>query len=133
MRVLRTLGKPSFVIFVIVLAASILLSMFVYQTVTLGQPLAPTPSPVAQKPTPTPIAMPIVLPVENPSKILGVQTDPSTPCPGISWVRLGYPTCGWGNLYGDVLRSTIQDYHSRGIRVLLTVCQGPNDSRLYNM
>src|SRR5690242_11576444 len=133
MRLLQTLKKPSSITFIVALAASILLSMFVYQTVTLGQPLAPTPIPSAQLPTPTPVATPILLPVESSSKILGVQTDPSTPFPGISWVRLGYPTCGWGNLYGDVLRSTIQDYHSRGIRVLLTICQGPNDSRLYNM
>src|SRR5205823_8183134 len=79
------------------------------------------------------VATPTLPSVESPSKILGVQADPNTPFPGISWVRLGYPTCGWGNLQGDVLRNTIQDYHSQGIRVLLTVCQGPNDSRLYNM
>src|SRR5205823_4714550 len=75
---------------------------------------------------------PTLLPVQSPAKVLGVQADPNTPFPGIGWVRLGYPTCGWGNLYGDVLRSTIQDYHTRGIRVLLTICQGPNDARLYN-
>jgi len=133
MRLLQTLKKPSFITFIVALAVSILLSMFVYQTVTLGQPLASTTTPTAQLPTPTPVATPILLPVESPARVLGVQADANTPFPGINWVRLGYPTCGWGNLYGDVLKSTIQDYHSRGIRVLLTVCQGPNDDRLYNM
>jgi hypothetical protein len=130
---LQILKKPSFVMFIIVLAGSIFLSMLVYSTVTLGKPVGPTPTAVVSEPTPTPAATPTLPPVESPSKILGVQADPGTSYTGISWVRLGYPTCGWGNLYGDVLRSTIQDYHSRGIRVLLTVCQGKNDSHLYDM
>jgi len=88
----------------------------------------PTPTP---SPTPTPTPIPTLATVPS-SQILGIQADPQTSYPGISWVRLGYPSCGWGNLKGSVLQKTVQDYHRQGIRVLLTLCQGPNDSRLYN-
>ncbi len=73
------------------------------------------------------------LPLESdPAKILGVQSDPQTNFPGIGWVRLGYPSCGWGNLRGSVLRSTVAHYHTQGIRVLLTVCQGADNNSLYD-
>ena len=69
----------------------------------------------------------------NPGQIQGVQGDATTNYPNISWQRLGYPTCGWGNLSGQVLKDTIRSYHRRGIRVLLTVCQPSNtSSNLYD-
>lgn len=133
------LRNPSFVIFVVVLGVSIVLSALAYRLVTLppqsSVPLVAnikatqTPTP---KPTPVITPSPIVLPVESPNKILGVQSDPSTQFPGIPWVRLGYPSCGWGDLYGDILKNTIQQYHQQGIRVLLTLCQGANNASLYN-
>lgn len=64
--------------------------------------------------------------------IRGVQSESDSDYPGIPWVRLGYPTCGWGNLSGATLKNTIDAYHSQGIRVLLTVCQGINDSHLFD-
>jgi hypothetical protein len=135
------LKNPSFIIFGVVLAVSVLLATLTYHLVTLPPPSSKavitravpratsTPAPV---PTPIVTPTPIVLPVESPSKILGIQSSPGLNFPGISWVRLGYPTCGWGNLYGDVLKSTIRAYHQQGIRVLLTICQGPNNANLYN-
>ena len=47
-------------------------------------------------------------------------------------MRLGYPTCGWGNLRGDVLKKTVENYHIQGVRVLLTVCQRKDDNSLYD-
>jgi len=70
--------------------------------------------------------------VKNPGDIRGIEGNPGTNYTGVSWVRLGYPTCGWGGLTGANLRKTIDAYHIQGIRVLLTVCQGPNDARLYD-
>jgi hypothetical protein len=70
--------------------------------------------------------------VKNPGDVRGIEGNPGTNYAGISWVRLGYPTCGWGDLTGANLRKTIDGYHMQGIRVLLTVCQGPNDARLYD-
>ncbi|HTK08941.1 MAG TPA: hypothetical protein VL485_17360 [Ktedonobacteraceae bacterium] len=92
------------------------------------QQAKPTPSP-----TPSPSPTPIVLPAEKDTgKILGIEGTPGTSYNGIHWVRLGYPTCGWGNLKGSVLQQTIQTYHQQGIRVLLTVCQKRNDDSLFN-
>ena len=74
-------------------------------------------------------------PVTNLAQIQGIQSqgDATTPYPGVSWLRIGYPTCGWGNLTGQRLQDTIRSYHRRGIRILLTVCQPPNtSSNLYD-
>jgi hypothetical protein len=110
-----------------------------YQTTTLGKALpVPTPTPVVNAPTPTPTQSKTttrkdVPPVQDPSRVLGVEGTPGISYTGISWVRLGYPSCGWGNLRGKVLQETIRSYHKAGVRVLLTVCQGPNeDKRLYD-
>lgn len=131
MNILQLLKKPSSIVFLVVVVVAIVLATLAYHTVTLAQPkVAVKPTPTAMQPTP--VATPTLLPVQSPSKVLGVAADPNTDFPGIGWVRLGYPSCGWGDLYGDILKSTIQDYHSRGIRVLLTICQGKNDASLYN-
>ncbi|QBD81266.1 hypothetical protein EPA93_36935 [Ktedonosporobacter rubrisoli] len=96
-------------------------------TVRPSPTLPPTPTP---SPTPTPV--PTLPAVKNPGQILGIQGDPQTAFPGIPWVRLGYPSCGWGDLKGDVLKKTVEDYHKQNVRVLLTVCQGKNDASLYD-
>jgi len=89
---------------------------------------SPTPSPTPTlPPTPTPIPI-VTLPTVSPSQVRGVDGSADTKYPGISWRRMGYPTCGWGNLTGKVLFDTIQNYHKQGVRVLLTVCQGPNNN-----
>lgn len=81
------------------------------------QPTIPRRPPVLPSPMPTPN------PVPNPASVLGVDVDPGTYLSGISWIRLAYPTCGWGNLRGSALRSTIAQYHAKGIHVLLLICQ----------
>ena len=132
MNIVQLLKRPSSIIFLVVLVIVVVLSVLAYHTVTLPPPnVVVKPTPVVRV-QPTPAATPTLLPVQSPTKVLGVEGDPNTNYPGIGWVRLGYPSCGWGDLYGDVLKSTIEDYHSRGIRVLLTICQGKNDASLYN-
>src|SRR5579864_7487233 len=46
--------------------------------------------------------------VGNPATVLGVATNAPSSLPGISWVRIGYITCGAGSLSGSKLKSTIQ-------------------------
>jgi len=73
------------------------------------------------------------LPIEHDtSKILGIEGTPGLSYSGVSWVRLGYPSCGWGNLKGSTLQQTISSYHQQNVRVLLTVCQGRNDNSLFD-
>lgn len=59
----------------------------------------------------------------NPATVLGADANGPSALPGISWVRLGYATCGAGNPSGKALRDMIDSYHDRGVHVLLTVCQ----------
>jgi hypothetical protein len=93
----------------------------------------PTPSPTPTA-TPSPTPVPTLPVVHNTKQILGVEGDPTITYRRVPWVRLGYPTCGWGNLTGSKLKNTIDQYHMRGTRVLLTFCQGTNNpSRLYNI
>lgn len=86
----------------------------------------PVISPTAIPPTQTPAGVtptPTLLPVPNPATVLGVDSNPGQYFPGISWIRLGYPTCGFGYLSGSHLQQTMQNYHNLGLHVLLIVCQ----------
>ncbi len=47
-------------------------------------------------------------------------------------MRIAYPTCTADNLKGAVLKSAIQSFHERGIRVLLTTCQISTGPALYD-
>src|SRR5579875_3468378 len=132
------LKTPSTIIFIVVLAVCIALAFLTYHLVTLPPPVQkPVTSVqaaghVTSTPTQLPTPIPTPLPAESPAQILGIQSAPGQNYPGIGWVRLGYPSCGWGNLYGSVLRDTIANYHRQGIRVLLTICQGQDNASLYN-
>lgn len=144
MNLRNLLKKPSIVLFIIVLIGCIALSILTYRTAIIGGRLQPTPaantttnlaSPTpATKSTSTPTASSqklTVLPVQSPASVLGVDANnPADPYPGIPWVRLGYTSCGSGNLRGAALRNVIQNYHSQGIRVLLTYCQRGNNNSL---
>src|SRR6266567_2587761 len=77
-----------------------------------------TPHPPS--PTGTP---PYIVQNPNPATVLGVDSDPGTYYSGIHWVRLGYPSCGWGDLSGTHLKTTLQNYHNLGLHVLLIICQ----------
>lgn len=146
MNLLNLLKKPSIVLFIIVLIGCIVFSILAYRTTIIGGRLQPTPaaqtttnraSPTpALKSTPTSTALQglTVLPVQSPSSVLGVDANnPAYSYPGVPWVRLGYTSCGSGDLQGATLRNVIQQYHSQGIRVLLTYCQRGNNSGLFNM
>src|SRR6266571_4247014 len=45
-----------------------------------------------------------VLSVQKTTDILGIAGDPSIHYHGIGWVRLSTPSCGWGNLRGNILK-----------------------------
>lgn len=68
----------------------------------------------------------------DPATVLGVALNGTTPLPGISWVKLGYPTCDKGNQSGAALQNTIANLHKRGISVLLIYCQ-PVPAQLFNI
>jgi hypothetical protein len=144
-KIKNVLNKPSRVVFVVIAILALVLAGLSYRLVSASpvqdlitqKPTStaspkPTPSPTSQpKVHATPTPKPLILPVEDRSKILGIEGDPATNYQGIGWVRLGHPTCGWGNLQGNVLKQTIQMYHRKGVRVLLTICQTSGDS-LFN-
>ncbi|GCE27001.1 hypothetical protein KDA_24850 [Dictyobacter alpinus] len=90
-------------------------------------PTLATPTKVNVKPTPTPL----ILPGQDRSKILGIAGEPGTNYASIPWIRLSHPSCGWGNLRGNVLKKTIQDYHHKGVRILFSICQS-NSASLYD-
>jgi hypothetical protein len=141
---LSDLKRPSGIIFVVVVIVCVALTALSYRFVGQSPVHADTPIATDKISTPTltmtstpianasPTPVPIVLPVQDPTKILGVDAgDINTQYKDIPWLRLGYPTCGWGNLRGALLRNTIQAYHSKGIRILLTVCQ-PSSVSLFD-
>ena len=128
------LKKPVAILFLVLLVCSVVLGALAFRATTHGSAVMPTATPTAAgaaNPTPTKKTARAGLPsVQNPSQVLGVEGSPDTAYPGIPWVRLGYPTCGWSKLQGKALKAAIQTYHKEGIRVLLTVCQRANDARL---
>jgi hypothetical protein len=67
----------------------------------------------------------------DPATVMGVALNGTTPLAGISWVKLGYPTCGVGNQSGAALQNTINNLHNQGISVLLIYCQ-PVPAQLFN-
>lgn len=129
---------------VVVVVASLLVATFAYRIGTTrisdASPApTPTPSPVVQSPSPTvapsptvgttPTPAPTVSPTANPATILGVDGIPAKMVPGLSWVRIDYPTCGSG-LQGSTLKNTIQNLHAQGVHVLVITCQSPNPAHL---
>jgi hypothetical protein len=90
---------------------------------------APTPVQTQVGATPTPA----LLSAPNPANVLGVDSNPGQYFAGINWIRLGYPSCGFGDLNGAHLHTTMQNYHNLGLHVLLIVCQpGKSGARLFD-
>ncbi|HZS77519.1 MAG TPA: hypothetical protein VFA41_12975 [Ktedonobacteraceae bacterium] len=130
----------------LVLIASIIVVFFAYQIAnashrtatatptahpTMAPTLVPTPTntPTTQPLTPTPTLMPTV----NPASVLGIDSSPGRYFNGIYWIRLSYPSCGFGDLNGQHLKTTMRNYHNMGLHVLLTVCQpASSGSRLFD-
>ncbi len=144
--IFNTLRRPSNIIIgvvTIIFVLGVLVSYrFVRQSPAHTQPpvakVSPTPT---APPTPTqistptahatPTPAPIVLPTQSPAQIRGVAGDPHTNYAGIPWIRLSYPTCGSSSLSGSLLKNTIQAYHKKNVRIMLTVCQ-PNGDKLFD-
>lgn len=102
----------------------------VHVTVTRSVTAAPSPT---LTPTLSPSPTSTVLPAPNPAAVLGLDSNPGRYFAGISWIRLAYPSCGFGSLSGQQLQSTIQNYHNDGLRVLLIVCQpAPSGAKLFD-
>ncbi len=126
---------------VAILVASVLVTTFAYRIATTGisqASPASTPGPVTPAASPTQISTPTfgmtptVSPTANPAKILGIDSIPPQWVPGLSWVRIGYPTCGRGPS-GSALKNAIQSLHAQGVHVLLTTCQAASSGpRLLN-
>src|SRR6266550_2444653 len=93
--------------------------------------LKPTPTPT-QDPKPTPDPTPTYPPVVSPSSTLGIVADTQHPFAGIPWVRLGYGTCFGNVMKGELLKTTIAQFHSQGVRVMLSLCQWASDERLFD-
>jgi hypothetical protein len=139
-KIKNVLKKPSRVVFVVIAILALVLAGLSYRLVSASpvqdlvtqKPTStPKPSPTPQpKVHATPTPKPLILPEEDRSKILGIEGDPRINYQGIGWVRLGHPSCGWGNLQGKALKQTIQMYHREGVRVLFTVCQSSGASLL---
>ncbi|MFL5624510.1 MAG: hypothetical protein ACJ788_02835 [Ktedonobacteraceae bacterium] len=91
----------------------------------------PTPTPT-QDPTPTLIPTPTFPPPVPSSRVLGIVADPQHPFQGIPWVRISYSTCGNRAVKGEVVKKEVNQFHSQGVRVMLSVCQWAKDTRLYN-
>lgn len=124
----------------IVLVASILIAFAVYHIIVganAAQALVnttptPTTAPITATGVPTtngPVALP---PVQDPGSVLGINGDPTINYPDIPWVRLSYPTCGWGDYTGKKLQTAIERYHAQGIRVMLTYCQSSTGAGLFD-
>lgn len=131
MNIIPLFKKPSTILLIVVLIGSIVLTALSYRLVIASASNAQqgTTTPTTSG-TPGTAATPP--PITNSSKVLGIDAKPNAVYPGIPWVRLGYPSCGWGNLTGNVLKMTIQRYHQQGVRVLLTMCQNNNLARLFD-
>lgn len=108
--------RKCLIILAAVLVGGVLLAACQVQIGGSGQPTVTATSPV----TPTSSSG------FRPETVLGIAGGPHLSFPGIPWVRLSYPTCGSGrvnDLVGQMLKNTIQGYHSQGVHVMLTYCQ----------
>ena len=138
MYVQRNFQRRTLIILTVVVLASLFLASCsspgtatVAKTPVPTHTPTPTPSPTPN-PTPTPDPTPTYPPLVSPSQVLGVVADTQTPFKGIPWVRVSYATCV-GTTKGAALKNTIAQFHSQGVRVMLSLCQWATDLRLYDM
>src|SRR5579875_375901 len=137
---LRQAKIGSWWVLAVMVVGVIFLSGFEYKMVTASQQSAAmpelTPEPTIPVITSSPVksATPGVPPGKPKWPILGIDAGTDLyDYSGIAWIRLSYPTCGWGSLRGNALEQTIADYHRQGIHVLLIVCQAASGGpMLYN-
>ena len=129
----------SIIIFAVVLITSFALAAFSYRMISIenGQTRA-----VANSTALPPLSTPIITdtrtgnasypPVVSPAATLGIVADTQLPFAGIPWVRLGYGTCFGNVMKGNLLKTTIAQFHSQGVRVMLSLCQWASDNRLFD-
>ena len=126
-----------------VLTLVLLVSMFLASCSSQGKTVVATPTPThtptptatpspTPSPTPTPDPTPTYPPIVSPSQTLGIAADGQNLFKGVPWVRLSYDTCYRNITKGNVLKMAVAQFHSQGVRVMLSVCQWATDSRLYN-
>ena len=133
-----TLSRTFMIVMSVVLIASIVIAFVVYHIIASANAaqasvnVTPTTAPITTTEVPTtngPVALP---PVQDPGSVLGINGDPTINYSGIPWVRLSYPTCGWGDYTGKKLQTAIERYHTQGIRVMLTFCQSSSGAGLFD-
>lgn len=139
MDALKYIKKGSFIVFLAVLIGSFLLAGLSYRLLlntnqaasAASQPLPPLPTS-----TPTPVGTitgtPTYPPPVPPTQVLGIVADTQTPFDGIPWVRVSYSTCGNAATHGSVLKAEVSQFHSRGVRVMLSLCQWASDAQLFD-
>ncbi len=127
-------------LFLVVLLGSFVLAGVAYRLViTTHQAASAAAQPVPTIPASTPAAVgtasgtPAYPPPVASTFVRGITADPSQPFNGIPWVRISYRTCGDAPVHGSALRAEINQYHSQGVRVMLTLCQTSDAQRLYAM
>ena len=124
---MKDLKKRKFLLIAVVMVSTILVGGFASQSFFITQnptPVQAAGTQASKKPSPHAL---------DPGSVLGINTNPGTPLPGIPWVRLSYTTCGNSDLKGSVLQNTIANYHRDGVRVLLTICQQSSGPGLFDM
>jgi len=139
---LKNIKTSSSIVFALVLIGSFLLATFSYRVVTLQQAAAAvssTPTPTISGNTPgatrTITGTPAVTypPVVSPAQVLGIVADTENAFSDIPWVRVSYVTCISSGPSGDGLKTTVAQFHRLGVRVMVSLCQWGNDTRLYDM
>ena len=134
----NNIKTSSVILFAVVLITSFSLAAFSYRIISIeNEQTRAAANSTALPPLNTPVITDTRTGTANypsvvsPASTLGIVADTQHPFTGIPWVRLGYKTC-FGNTQGQVLKDTIAMFHSRGVRVMLSLCQWATDKRLYN-
>jgi hypothetical protein len=133
---LTTIKTRSLIVFVIVLIASFILAASSYHILTLAQASTAISTPatvVNSTPTASTPGTAGYPPPVPPSSVLGILADTANPYQDIPWVRLSYDTCYADKVQGSDLKAAVAQFHRQGVRVMLSLCQWANDSRLYDM
>jgi len=135
---LTNIRRSSLIVFVVVLIGSFFLAAFSYHLLSTTRQTGTSSTPIPTLPINTPSVTgtvsgtPTYPPGVSPSQVLGTVADEQKPLVGIPWVRVSYATCFGNVMKGDLLKSTVAQFHSQGVRVMLSLCQWATDARLFD-